>query len=112
MATLQFTQEQARQLEALYSTDDVRAQRAEMLRVLAPSPGESVIDVGCGPGFLCENIAQQVGFEGRVLGIDVSSDLIELARQRPINRLMPPCARKCSNIFPMPVELSAKYIAC
>src|SRR5919108_5158832 len=82
MATLQFTEEQARRLEALYSTADVRAQREETLRRLALSAGESVIDVGCGPGFLCESMADHVGPDGRVLGIDVSADLVEFARRR------------------------------
>lgn len=82
MATLQFTQEQARRLEAIYSTADVRAQRAETLRLLQLRPGEAVIDVGCGPGYLCESMADLVGAEGRVLGIDVSPDLVELARRR------------------------------
>ena len=82
MATLQFTEEQARRLEALYSTADVRAQREETLRLLALSLGETVLDVGCGPGFLCESMADCVGFKGQVFGIDVSSDLVELARRR------------------------------
>jgi 2-polyprenyl-3-methyl-5-hydroxy-6-metoxy-1,4-benzoquinol methylase len=82
MATLQFTEEQARRLEAMYSTADVREQRAETLRLLVLSPDETVIDVGSGPGFLCESMADLVGGRGRVLGIDVSSDLIELAQRR------------------------------
>ena len=82
MATLQFTEERARQLEAIYSTADVRAQREETLRLLALSPGEAVIDVGSGPGFLCESMAELVGAGGSVLGIDVSPDLIELACRR------------------------------
>jgi arsenite methyltransferase len=82
MATLQFTEEQAQRLEAVYSTADVRAQREETLRLLALKPRESVIDVGCGPGFLCESMADCVGPDGRVLGIDVSPDLVELARRR------------------------------
>jgi arsenite methyltransferase len=82
MATLQFTEEQARRLEALYSTADVQVQREETLRLLTLALGESVIDVGCGPGFLCESMADCVGANGRVLGIDVSADLVELARRR------------------------------
>jgi SAM-dependent methyltransferase len=82
MATLQFTEAQARRLEVLYSTADVRAQRDEALRLLALAPDEAVIDVGCGPGYLCESMADLVGARGRVLGIDVSADLVELARRR------------------------------
>jgi ubiquinone/menaquinone biosynthesis C-methylase UbiE len=82
MATLQFTDDQARQLEAIYSTADVVAQRDETLRLLAITPAESAIDVGCGPGFLCESMADLVGPRGRVLGVDISPDLVALARSR------------------------------
>jgi arsenite methyltransferase len=37
---------------------------------LAIKPGERVVDVGCGTGLLAEHIADLVGPEGRVLGID------------------------------------------
>ena len=57
MSGLKFTEDAARQLEALYLTSDVIAQRAEILRRLRAAEGESVIDIGCGPGFLCESIA-------------------------------------------------------
>jgi arsenite methyltransferase len=82
MTILRFTEERARQLEAIYSTADVRAQREETLRLLALSPGEAVIDIGSGPGFLCESMADLVSARGRVLGIDVSADLVVLARRR------------------------------
>jgi ubiquinone/menaquinone biosynthesis C-methylase UbiE len=80
--TLQFDAERARRLERAYSTADIRAQREETLRQLSLQPGEAVIDIGCGPGFLCERMAELVGQAGSVLGIDVSQDLIDLAGQR------------------------------
>ncbi len=79
---LEFTDSMARRLEALYLTADVVAQRAETLRNLRLAEGESVIDIGCGPGFLCESMADIVGPSGRILGIDISFDLIELSAQR------------------------------
>jgi ubiquinone/menaquinone biosynthesis C-methylase UbiE len=82
MSGLEFTEEAARQLERLYLTRDVVAQRAETIRQLAPSRGERVLDVGCGPGFLCESIAEIVGNNGAVVGIDISNDLIALCRRR------------------------------
>ena len=46
------------------------------------SRGERVLDVGCGPGFLCESVAEIVGNDGAVIGVDISSDLIALCRRR------------------------------
>src|SRR6476661_5878268 len=82
MSGLTFTEDAARQLARVYLTPDVVAQRAETMRQLALSPGERVLDIGCGPGFLCESIAAAVGSAGAVTGIDISSDLIALCRSR------------------------------
>ena len=82
MSGLEFTKEAARQLEALYLTSDVIAQRSETLRQLQLSEGEHIIDIGCGPGFLCESMAEVVGETGRVVGIDISADLVRLADRR------------------------------
>ena len=82
MTTLQFNEEAARRLEILYSTPDVRGQRDEALRRLALKPGESVIDIGCGPGYLSESMADAVSANGRVVGVDVSDDLVAFARRR------------------------------
>ena len=54
-------------------------QREATLQRLYLKTGERVIDVGCGPGFLCESMAAAVGPAGRVVGIDISKDLIDFA---------------------------------
>src|SRR5215204_5850186 len=79
---LQFDNEAARKLETIYSSPDVVAQRSATLERLRLRPGDKVIDVGCGPGFLCEQMADCVGPTGRVLGVDVSEDLLAFARGR------------------------------
>lgn len=43
--------------------------------------GLSVLDVGCGSGSITSGIAEKVGPTGKVLGIDTSEHLIDLARQ-------------------------------
>src|SRR5215207_8061207 len=79
---LQFSDEAARKLEAIYSSADVVAQRRAMLDRLSLRPGESVIDIGCGPGFLCEEMAVAIAETGTVVGVDISEDLIAFARAR------------------------------
>ena len=69
MAVLQFSNKAARALERIYSSVDVVAQRKATLERLALRSGESVIDIGCGPGFLCDEMADAVGENGRVLGV-------------------------------------------
>lgn len=77
-----YDEEAARRLEALYSTPDIAEQRRCTLRILALQPGERVLDIGCGPGYLAAEMARAVGARGRVCGIDVSEPMLELARRR------------------------------
>src|SRR5439155_1439782 len=39
---------------------------------LAPTPGNSALDVGCGFGSTARDLARRLGISGQVLGIDVS----------------------------------------
>jgi SAM-dependent methyltransferase len=82
MTTMKFGEEAARRLEHAYMTPDIVGQRAATLALFAAKPGERIIDIGSGPGFLCESLAAQVGAGGSVIGVDVSQDLLEAARRR------------------------------
>jgi len=44
-------------------------------------PGETVLDLGSGTGKICFIAAQVVGKEGRVLGVDMTDDMLEVARR-------------------------------
>jgi arsenite methyltransferase len=77
-----FDQDASRKLEATYQTPDVIAQRAATLHALALQAGESVVDVGSGPGLLAAEMATQVGSDGRVIGLDLSDSMLALSRQR------------------------------
>ena len=52
------------------------------LAAAAPTPGESVLDIGCGAGTTTLRIAEAVGPSGQVLGVDISEQQLGLARQR------------------------------
>src|SRR6266852_3345753 len=82
MSGLEFTKEAAKRLEKTYLTSDVVAQRSETIRQLDLFGGERVLDIGCGPGYLCESMAEIVGPHGAVVGIDISADLIALCNRR------------------------------
>jgi len=56
---------------------------AEAMRRLAPVEGEQVIDIGCGCGETSLALAERVGASGRIVGVDVSRPMLEVARRRP-----------------------------
>lgn len=80
MSTLQFDEDAARNIQCLYSTADVVQQRAEVLALLAARPGERLLDIGSGPGFLVASLADAVGPGGSVHGLDQSAPMNAVAR--------------------------------
>jgi SAM-dependent methyltransferase len=48
----------------------------------AARQGETVLDVGCGGGLTSMALAEQVGPTGRVLGVDVSPTILDVASER------------------------------
>ncbi len=44
-------------------------------------PGEHVLDLGAGGGKICYIASQIVGSEGRVYGVDINDDMLDLARR-------------------------------
>ena len=53
-----------------------------VLRLLAPQPGELILDVGCGDGALTERIAAA---GANVIGLDAPPEMVEAARARGID---------------------------
>jgi arsenite methyltransferase len=49
--------------------------------IAALRPGETVVDLGSGGGFDCFLAARQVGPGGKVIGVDMTPDMINRARQ-------------------------------
>ncbi len=72
----------ARRIEQVYLTPDIVQQRRATRAMLGLKPGETVLDVGCGPGFLLAEIAAEVGGAGKLSGIDSSADMVALAHKR------------------------------
>jgi arsenite methyltransferase len=77
-----FGEETSRQIEAIYATPDVAAQRAKILAALQPAHGDKVADIGCGPGYLVAEIAEAVGPAGRVHGLDLGPAMVAIAERR------------------------------
>jgi arsenite methyltransferase len=77
-----FDDETGQQLEALYRIGDVVRRRGLVRSCLAAAPGERILDVGCGPGFLTAELHQEVGPAGSVVGVDSSPAMLALAARR------------------------------
>jgi len=72
-----------RWLESQRTHDALLAKAGELLMArAAASPGEVVLDIGCGCGATTMELAQRVVPRGRVIGVDVSAPMLELARKR------------------------------
>lgn len=52
------------------------------IEALSPKPGEVIADIGCGAGQTVLQLAQRVGPDGQVIGVDIAPLLLNLARQR------------------------------
>src|SRR5579862_2061836 len=48
--------------------------------IAAMRPGETVVDLGSGAGFDCLLAARQVGANGRVIGVDMTHEMLAKAR--------------------------------
>jgi arsenite methyltransferase len=79
---LDFDERQSRAVEATYATADIAKQRRATLRALELQPGERVLDIGCGPGYLAADMAAAVGPGGSVHGVDPSPAMLALAERR------------------------------
>jgi ubiquinone/menaquinone biosynthesis C-methylase UbiE len=69
-----------------------RAQALDQLQVnealveaLAPVAGEHILEVGCGSGVLCRQVAPGVAPGGKITGVDISPEFLMLAQDYAVN---------------------------
>lgn len=74
-----YDDEQAERLAAIYTAPTTVDRRERMLELLDLEAGESVLSIGCGPGYEPEALAEAVGTDGRVHGIDNSEEVLAMA---------------------------------
>lgn len=83
MAEHEYSEDEERRLwERILSTETEVAFRDFVIRQLDLHPDESVLSVGCGPGFETAALAQRIGEEGNVTGIDVNDEVLAAAKAR------------------------------
>jgi arsenite methyltransferase len=79
---MDFDERTSRHLEAAYTTPDVVEQRRLVIEALELQPGEHVLDIGSGPGFLACEMAAVLGEAGSVHGVDPSESMLAISAQR------------------------------
>lgn len=77
-----YDEEEAKRIEAIYTTSAAANRRQLVRDRLALEPNEAVLSIGCGPGFEPAELAEVVGEGGHVHGIDVSEAMIAMADDR------------------------------
>lgn len=91
----------AERLEAVYLGPDVVAQRNDTLQRIAVQAGERVLDIGSGPGFLAATIADHTGPDGKVVGVDISQQMVDRASRRTQRAWL---SYQCADAAALPFE--------
>lgn len=82
MAQLAFNEKLAEQMQIIYRSRDILRRRRLVYEALGASPGERILDVGCGPGFYASELLDQVGDRGSVVALDASEQMLAVAAHR------------------------------
>ncbi len=82
---LQFDEETTKLLEVAYQGCDVSRRRRMAFDALFLSPGDRIVDIGCGNGLLTEELARGVGTTGDIIGVEPSADMRAAAEARCAN---------------------------
>ena len=81
------TRRQYRRNAVFYNLVDrpLRRIRRRAIAALQLRPGETALDFGCGTGLSFDELERAVGPGGRIVGVDVSPDMLRRARARIAN---------------------------
>lgn len=76
----------------------------EVLAALGVAPGQTVADIGAGPGYFTLRLARAVGPEGRVFAVEVVPELVGVLRERldqaAVGNVVPLLARQDDPLLP------------
>ncbi len=82
MTKLEFDDEFSRLMEEFNVSPGAVERRARILAALDLKTGTQVLDVGSGPGHQAYEIAQVIGSDGRIEGVDSAEGSVETGRRR------------------------------
>ncbi len=67
-----------------YDNEVTRERALRLINYAPPQPGQQILDVATGTGNVAIAAAQIVGFNGHVIGIDIATELLNLAKQKSV----------------------------
>lgn len=77
----------------------------QVIALANPQPDEHILDVACGTGALTRSVAKSVGLTGRVVGLDLSPDMLAVARTiTPAGLQVSPIEWHEGNVSTLPFE--------
>lgn len=79
---LEFNAEITKILNNAYQGADLTRRRQASFDALNPSPGDTIIDIGCGNGLLTAELARAVGPTGKIIGVDPSEAMLKAGIDR------------------------------
>ncbi|WP_247729636.1 methyltransferase domain-containing protein [Halovivax limisalsi] len=97
-----YDRDAAERESAAYESPAAAERRSLVRDRLAPRPGETVLSIGCGPGFEPAEIAPLVGREGHVHGVDRSEAMLDLAVRRCADA--PNASLACGEATDLPIS--------
>ena len=56
--------------------------RRMAIKALDPKPGNTIVEIGCGTGMNFPLLQAKVGPTGKIIGVDISEAMLELAKKR------------------------------
>lgn len=74
------------------------------IEALGPGLGDVVLDIGCGAGQTLLQLAERVGAEGQVIGVDVAPLLLEIAKRRTASLAQVRLIQADAQLLDLPAE--------
>ena len=72
----------AKSLNQTYAAPEIALQRKKTIEAVNIQAGESILDIGCGTGFLTSDMAPIVTESGQIIAIDPKPTMVKAAKQR------------------------------
>jgi len=71
----------AKKIVAMYTTPDIQATRSAIIDHLPLQTYQNFLDIGSGPGLLVNEVADKLPLRSKVIGIDISEAMVEIAKR-------------------------------